>query len=255
MANYSINHNLILRYIPFTLGIFLVLIAFKISSLSSSYQDRTKMEPTVKEQSQMIKILALGDSYTIGEGVKQSERWPMQLASQLRKDNLRVDTPRIIAVTGWTTTDLMSAIEKSRLEEQYDLVTLLIGVNDQFQRYSEETYASGFKKLLVKAIELAGGRPKRVIAISIPDYSVTPFGKRFGPARIRAEVDKFNEINKKIATENRVHYVNVTEISRRAAEDPTLLASDGLHPSAKMYAEWVELIAPVVISALVENKQ
>src|SRR5574341_639990 len=235
------------------LSISLFLSIFNISCLSSSCQDGTKMEPTDKEQSQMIKILALGDSYTIGEGVKQSERWPMQLASQLRKGNLKVDTPRIIAVTGWTTTDLMSAIEKSRLEEQYDLVTLLIGVNDQFQGYSEETYASGFKKLVVKAIKLAGGRPNRVIVISIPDYSVTPFGKRFGPARIRAEVDKFNEINKEIATENRVHYVNVTEISRRAAEDPTLLGSDGLHPSAKMYAEWVELAVPVAKSMLEES--
>ena len=235
------------------LSISLFLSIFKISCLSSSYQDRTKMEPTDKEQSQMIKILALGDSYTIGEGVKQSERWPMQLASQLRKDNLKVDTPQIIAVTGWTTTDLMSAIEKSRLEQRYDLVTLLIGVNDQFQGYSEESYAIGFNKLLVKAIELAGGRPNRVIVISIPDYSVTPFGKRFGSARIRAEIDKFNEINKEIATENRVHYVNVTEISRRAAEDPTLLASDGLHPSAKMYAEWVELTVPVTKSMLEES--
>ena len=235
------------------LSISLFLSILKISCLSLSYQDRTKMEPTDKEQSQMIKILALGDSYTIGEGVKQSERWPMQLASQLRKDNLKVDTPQIIAVTGWTTTDLMSAIEKSRLEEQYDLVTLLIGVNDQFQGYSEETYASGFKKLLVKAIELAGGRPNRVIAISIPDYSVTPFGKRFGPARIRAEVDKFNEINKGIATGNRVHYVNVTELSRRAADDPTLLESDCLHPSAKMYAEWVELTVPVAKNMLEES--
>jgi len=235
------------------LSISLFLSILKISCLSSSYQDRSKMELTDKEQSQMIKILALGDSYTIGEGVKQSERWPMQLASQLRKESLKVDTPLIIAVTGWTSANLMSAIEKSRLEEQYDLVTLLIGVNDQFQGYSEETYASGFKKLLVKAIELAGGRPNRVIAISIPDYSVTPFGKRFGPARIRAEVDKFNEINKGIATENRVHYVNVTEISRRAVEDPTLLASDGLHPSAKMYAEWVELTVPVAKSMLEES--
>ncbi len=211
------------------------------------------IEPTYKDQSQLIKILALGDSYTIGEGVKQSESWPMQLASQLRKDNLKVDTPRIIAVTGWTTTDLMSAIEKSRLEQRYDLVILLIGVNDQFQGYSEESYAIGFKRLLVKAIELAGGRPNRVIVISIPDYSVTPFGKRFGSAKIRAEIDKFNEINKEIATENRVHYVNVTEISRRAAENPTLLASDGLHPSAKMYAEWVELTVPVAKSMLEES--
>ncbi len=201
----------------------------------------------------MIKILALGDSYTIGEGVKQSESWPMQLVSQLRKDNLKVDTPQIIAVTGWTTTNLMSAIEKSRLEEQYDLVTLLIGVNDQFQGFSEESYTTNFEKLLLKAVGLAGGRHDRVIVISIPDYSVTPFGKRFDPARIRAEIERFNEINNKIAVEKGVRYVNVTEISRRAAEDPTLLASDGLHPSAKMYAEWVELTVPVARSMLEES--
>jgi lysophospholipase L1-like esterase len=107
--------------------------------------------------------------------------------------------------------------------------------------------------LFVKAIELAGGRPNRVIVISIPDYGVTPFGKRFGSARIRAEIERFNEINNKIAVEKDVRYVNVTEISRRAAEDPTLLASDGLHPSAKMYAEWVELTVPVARSMLEES--
>jgi len=237
------------------LSISLFLSIFKISCLSSSYQDRTKMEPTNEEESQMIRILALGDSYTIGEGVNQSESWPALLAGLLREANLKVDTPQMIAVTGWTTIDLISAIGKSRLEEQYDLVTLLIGVNDQFQGYSEESYATNFEKLLIKAIELAGGRPYRVIVISIPDYSVTPFGKRFGSARIRAEIERFNEINNKIAVEKGVRYVNVTEISRRASEDLTLLAPDGLHPSAKMYAEWVELIAPVAISVLDVNKQ
>jgi lysophospholipase L1-like esterase len=215
----------------------------------------TTVEPINEQQSQMINILALGDSYTIGQGVERSESWPHQLASQLRKDGLKVDTPQIIAVTGWTTTDLMGAIEKSRLQQQYGLVTLLIGVNDQFQGFNEESYASNFEKLLIKAIGFAGGRPNRVIVISIPDYGVTPFGKRFSSSRIRAEIDRFNEINKKIAENKDVRYVNVTEISRKAAEDQTLLAPDSLHPSAKMYAEWVALIAPVAISALVENKQ
>jgi lysophospholipase L1-like esterase len=198
----------------------------------------------------MIRILALGDSYTIGEGVKESESLPIQLAVELRKGNLKVDTPQIIAVTGWTTTDLMRAIEKSRLEQRYDLVTLLIGVNDQFQGYSEESYASNFENLLAKAIALAGSRADRVIVISIPDYSVTPFGKRFGPSRIRAEIDRFNEINKKISDDKGVYYVNVTEISRKASEDSTLLAPDGLHPSAKMYAEWVRYIAPLALKAV-----
>lgn len=204
----------------------------------------------------MLKILALGDSYTVGEGLQRAESWPMQLAEQLQKDELEVDAPLIIAATGWTTADLLRAIARSKLNPPYDIVTLLIGVNDQFQGFSENSYATGFEKLLLSAVDFAGGKPRRVIVVSIPDYSVTPFGKRFGPARVRAAIDSFNEINKKLAEDKGVHYVNVTEISRKAAEDLTLLASDGLHPSSKMYAEWVRLIAPLSVSTLetIEHK-
>jgi lysophospholipase L1-like esterase len=239
-----------LQQIPFIPVTFFLLIVVEISSLSSSYQNIARSEQTNKGQPRMIQILALGDSYTIGEGVKQSDSWPMQLASQFRKDKLKVDTPKIIAVTGWTTTDLMRAIERSRLDQQYDLVTLLIGVNDQFQGNGVESYVFNFEKLLLQSIALAGGRTDHVIVISIPDYSVTPFGKRFGPSKIRAEIDGFNEINKKISDDKGVNYVNVTEISRKASKDPTLLVPDGLHPSAKMYTEWVELIAPVASNAI-----
>jgi len=230
--------------------IFLALNGFASSWQSSSHQDVTKKTPPYQRQNEMVRILALGDSYTVGEGVKESESLPIQLAVELRKDSLKVDTPQIIAVTGWTSSDLMRAINNSNLDNPYDLVTLLAGVNDQFQGYDEDSYATNFEKLLIKSIELAGGVSNRVIVISIPDYSVTPFGKRFGPSRIRAEIDRFNEINRKIAENRGVDYINVTEISRRASEDQTLLAPDGLHPSAKMYAEWVELIAPVVKSSL-----
>ena len=234
----------------FIIVVFLAINGFATSCQGSSHQDVTKKAPPNQRQDDMIRILALGDSYTKGESIKWGERWPLQLVTKLREQKMDVDNPLVVAETGWTTTDLMKAIEQTILVPPYDVVTLLIGVNDQFQGYSEENYASNFKKLLLKAITLTGGSKDRVIVISIPDYGITPFGKRFGPSRIRSEIDRFNEINKKIAENKGVDYVNVTEISRRASEDPTLLAPDGLHPSAKMYAEWVELIVPVVKSSL-----
>jgi lysophospholipase L1-like esterase len=198
----------------------------------------------------MLKILSLGDSYTIGRGLQQSESWPVQLAARLRKDKLAIGTPEIVADTGWTTRNLLIAIASADLRKPYDIVTLLIGANDQFQGFSEYTYSTGFEKLLISAIDLAGGRPKRVIVVSIPDYSVTKFGKQFGSDRIKTAIDHFNLINKRLALDKGVYYVNVTEISRRAAEDLTLLAPDGLHPSARMYADWVSLIKPAALGAL-----
>ncbi len=229
----------------------LVFVCFFVGSCkNSASEDIMKSETTYQERTRMLKILALGDSYTVGRGLQRTESWPEQLASQLRKDKLKVDTPVIVAATGWTSTDLLRVIDNSNLNKPYDLVTLLIGANDQFQGFSENSYSAGFEKLLINAIDLAGDRSSHVIVISIPDYSVTQFGKLIGPARIKDTIDIFNMINKKFAEINGVYYVNVTELSRRAAEDLTLLASDGLHPSAKMYAEWVKLIKPVAINAL-----
>ncbi|HWP92577.1 MAG TPA: SGNH/GDSL hydrolase family protein [Thermodesulfobacteriota bacterium] len=202
----------------------------------------------------MLKILSLGDSYTVGQGVERSESWPMQLALRLQGRNLPVDTPLIIAATSWTTSDLMEVIARSDIGKEYDIVTLLIGVNDQFQGYSEYMYAYGFDKLLTGAIAFAGGRPGRVIVVSIPDYSVTKFGKKHGSNSTVPEINRFNEINKKISMEKGVNYVDITEVSRRAAQDSSLVASDGLHPSARMYEEWVELITPVALSALHREK-
>jgi lysophospholipase L1-like esterase len=230
--------------------VILLVSVFDSSGGDSSRQDIIETKPHYQENTKMLKILALGDSYTVGEGLQRAESWPIQLAEQLRKDKLEVDTPLIIAATGWATTDLLRAIARSNLNPPYDIVTLLIGVNDQFQGFSKDTYATRFEKLLLSAVDFAGGESRRVIVISIPDYSVTPFGKRFGPARVKAAIDSFNEINKKLAEDKGVQYVNVTEISRKAAKDTTLLASDGLHPSSKMYAEWVRLIAPLLESAL-----
>lgn len=244
----------LVEWIIFAL-ITIVFVGFLVGFCRNSLQgDIIKPETPYQGQTRMIKILALGDSYTIGRGLQRTESWPEQLAAELRKGKLEIDTPVIVAATGWTTRDLLMAIANSDLKKPYDLVTLLIGANDQFQSFSEYAYSTGFEKLLINAIDLAGGRPNRVIVVSIPDYSVTKFGEQFGPSRIKAGVDYFNIINKRLAQSKGVHYVNVTEISRRAAEDLTLLAPDGLHPSAKMYAEWVKLIEPVAISTLgIEN--
>jgi acyl-CoA thioesterase-1 len=197
-----------------------------------------------------LRFLALGDSYTIGEGVRETERWPNLLALALEARGVRVATPEIIARTGWTTADLTHAIERSQLTPPYDLVTLLIGVNDQFQGYQESSYPQRFRQLLERAIGLAGGDSKRAIVISIPDYSVTPFAKRFDPPAIHAALERYNEVNRNISNEMGVAHVDITALSRGAQKDLTLLAADQLHPSAKMYRGWVELVLPAAEEAL-----
>jgi lysophospholipase L1-like esterase len=184
-----------------------------------------------------MRYLALGDSYTIGESVAEEERWPVQLATILPN----VNTPTIIATTGWRTDDLMNAIQKSALQPPYDLVSLLIGVNNQYQGRSVDAYKPEFEELLKKAIELAGNDRSKVIVVSIPDYGYTPFGKP-KQSGITKDIDAFNDANKSITAKLGVRYVNITDISRRGFEDPALVASDGLHPSGKQYTLWVERI-------------
>jgi len=196
------------------------------------------------------RFLALGDSYTIGESVPAAERWPVQLAGLLRERGLPVDPPQIIARTGWTTSDLESALDQAELTPPYDLVTLLIGVNDQYRGWSADRYRDGFASLLGRAINLAGGDPQRVIVLSIPDYSVTPFGQRRDPQAIRGEIDRFNEINLELTQEAGTRYVDVTPASREATGDPSLLAPDGLHPSGKMYAQWAQSTLPTALAVL-----
>jgi len=192
-------------------------------------------------QKQPLRYLALGDSYTIGESVKVSERWPDLLVSALAQKGISVSDPRIIATTGWRTDNLKGAIEKAELNDNYDLVSLLIGVNNQYQGKPVDQYANDFEDLLKTAIRLAKGNSKYVFVVSIPDYGYTPFG-RARLAAISTQIDEFNEINKRIAEQYHVAYYNITEISRKGLEDPSLVASDGLHPSGKMYSQWVDLI-------------
>jgi lysophospholipase L1-like esterase len=191
-----------------------------------------------------MKFLALGDSYTIGESVLPEERWPVQLTALLRARGGQIDDPEIIAKTGWTTDELATAIAHAHPQPPYDLVSLLIGVNNQYRGYGLETYREEFVALLEQAIAFAGGHPDRVLVLSIPDWGVTPFGAKDGrgrtPAQISAEIAAFNAVNRAETLRLGAHYVNITPISIEAQADRTLLAEDQLHPSGKMYALWAE---------------
>ena len=200
-----------------------------------------------------IRYLALGDSYTIGESVSEDERWPNQLAGLLQTKDTSIEVT-IIARTGWTTDELWNGIQAVKIKPPYDLVSLLIGVNNQYRRLDINEYREGFVLLLNKAIEYAGGDPNRVIVLSIPDWGVTPFAGSRDSKIIAVEVDQFNSVNKEEAKKAGVHYVDVTPISREAVNNAFLIASDGLHPSGKMYAEWARLAYPEALKALGVSK-
>lgn len=200
---------------------------------------------------QMNKFLALGDSYTIGESVNEQERWPVQLSARLQQDGYNIQNPRIIATTGWTTGELMNGIRAEGLNEKFDLVSLLIGVNNQYRGYSIEEYRLDFEELLKMAIMFAGGKGDKVFVLSIPDYGVTPFASDLDSQKVAKEIDEFNFINKKVSDAFSVSYFDITPISRTAKADSSLIASDGLHPSGAMYKMWVDLIYPSIKEKLI----
>jgi lysophospholipase L1-like esterase len=208
----------------------------------------TKPDPT-PENSMNMRYLALGDSYTIGESVEEPERFPNQLAALLANEGLTVNV-KIIARTGWTTDELWQGIQAETVDPPYDMVSLLIGVNNQYRGRDIEEYREGFVFLLNKAIEYAGGDVKRVIVFSIPDWGVTPFAYGRNTTQIADEIDAFNGVNLEEATKAGAHYVDVTPTSRLALNDKSLIASDGLHPSGKMYAEWAKSALPTALSIL-----
>jgi lysophospholipase L1-like esterase len=197
---------------------------------------------------QPMRYLALGDSYTIGESVSSLERFPAQLTTQLRTHGLDVAESEIIARTGWTTDELNRAIDANEPQGTFDLVTLLIGVNNQYRGRESEAYRPEFVHLLGRAIRYAENRPSHVIVVSIPDWGVTPFGK--DRQQVGAEIDAFNTVNRQETLRLGAHYVDITPISREALHDTELIAQDGLHPSGKMYARWVELILPVALQVM-----
>ena len=196
-----------------------------------------------------IRFLALGDSYTIGESVPEEERWPNQLAKLLAKQGIESDVT-IIARTSWTTDELWRGIQAQEIEPPYDLVSLLIGVNNQYRGYDVQEYREQFVFLLNHAIEYAGGDPNRVIVLSIPDWGVTPFASDRDPEQIARGIDQFNLVNREESENAGVHYVDVTPFSREAANDTALTAYDGLHPSGQMYAQWAELVFPKALDIL-----
>ena len=197
-----------------------------------------------------LSYLALGDSYTIGEDVPQDQRWPVQLASQSNRNGVRISDPRIIATTGWTTDELINAINEAGLIDKYDLVSLLIGVNNQYRDYPFDQYVNEFTQLLNTAIQFAGNDPSKVFVVSIPDYGVTPFGQKKGQAKISREIDEYNARAELNCKENEVLFINITDISKKALVDPEMVASDGLHPSGKMYTEWTSRINGKLASIL-----
>ena len=210
-----------------------------------------KSSPSVTDPISMIKdssytYLALGDSYTIGESVKEAERFPNQLADSLKADGIKIGTVKIVARTGWTTDELESGITAAGLTntDTFSMVSLLIGVNNQYRGRSVDDYKPGFTALLQRAIKFAGGKKERVIVVSIPDYAYTPFGG--GRQSISEGIDKYNTANEVITRSMGVAYAQITPISREGLNDPSLVAGDGLHPSGKQYGRWVGVMKPIV---------
>ena len=195
-----------------------------------------------EKQLPVLNYLALGDSYTIGESVTEKERFPVILVDTLNKLNFNYSKPKIIAKTGWTTDELKTAIVAENIEERFNLVTLLIGVNNQYRGRDVEEYRTEFIELLNMAIEFGDNNPKNVIVISIPDWGVSPFAANRNRTEISTEIDAFNLVKKEETIKKGVKFVNITPISRTALNNADMIASDGLHFSGKMHQLWVNEI-------------
>jgi lysophospholipase L1-like esterase len=192
------------------------------------------------------KWLALGDSYTIGQNVQATERFPYLATVSLRSQGIDAGDPVYIATTGWTTANLQSAINAQSPLGVFDIVTLLIGVNDQYQGVDTSVYRNRFSQLLQKSVELASGKASHVFVLSIPDYSATPFVSASSKPRVSKEIDQFNAINKQITLSQGIAYIDITPLTREVVNDPSLLANDGLHYSAKEHRLWADLLVPLL---------
>lgn len=193
-------------------------------------------------QKESLSFLALGDSYTIGTSETPENSWPMQLAKAMTKKGINLNSPTIIAGAGWTTDKLISEIESSNLNGEYDLVSLLIGVNNQYRGLDIEQFKVQFETLLDKSVSLAGNDTSKVFVLSIPDWGVMPFAGLRDKEKITREIGKYNAIIEKEVSDRKILYIEITKLSRQAIVDKTLIASDGLHPSKKMYKTWVKKI-------------
>ena len=214
------------------------------NALDTTVHNNTPLDTATKT------YLALGDSYTVGQSVSEEESFPVQTVKLLRKQNISVADPHIIAVTGWATADLLNSLNISPPKNNYSFVSLLIGVNNQYRYGTLDEYKSEFTELLNRAISYAGRHERRVFVLSIPDYSVTSFAHGSDTVRIAKEIDEFNEANRVISLNAGVHYLDITPISRQAKYDPFLIAGDGLHPSGLQYTKWRDLLAGMIIEEI-----
>ena len=195
----------------------------------------------ISPNNESYSFLALGDSYTVGEGVSYEESWPSQFVDYALDRGINFKNPELIAQTGWKTYDLLDAIKSSNLSVKYDFISLLIGVNNQFNSRPLSEFEDDLNEILTEINYLKKGNSK-VIVISIPDWGYSPYGSSYDRDRISDEIDQFNNILKKISEQNNLNFVDVTQISRLAIKEPNLIAEDKLHPSGLMYLEWVEKI-------------
>ena len=228
----------------------IALIMLMISSLYLGCMEKDNLD---KMEGKTYTYLALGDSYTIGEGVEESERYPNQAVEILKSKNLIFEKPLIIAKTGWTTDELDKGIEDAGIEgKTYDLVTLLIGVNNQYRGRPISDYEIEFQKMLTKAIQFAKGDPKHVLVISIPDWGVTPFAETRGTDRekIAKEIDDCNAAKERISIQLGVKYIDITEEYRKIGALPEMVVEDKLHPSALVYKSWSEKFVKVVLDKM-----
>lgn len=244
-------------YIPRILGIFTALILLPSACMTETpASTQTEAFPTPLPSPSAAapahRYLALGDSYTIGESVSANVRFPVLLTNSLRAQDIAIQDPQIIARTGWTTGELAAAIDEINPQGLFDLVTLLIGVNNQYRGYDRGEYRVEFRDLLQRSIAFAGGDATRVIVVSIPDWGASPYAGGRDEEQIAEEIDAFNAVNREETRLAGARYVDVTGISRLAVDDRTLIAGDGLHPAGKMYRMWVEKILPEAIDILKE---
>ncbi len=201
-----------------------------------------------------MRYLALGDSYTIGEALPVEDSWPMQWAQALRANDSRVSDPGIIAATGWTTDELNDALNEAdsnnTIRPPYDLVSLSIGVNNQYRGRSFENYREEFTTLLQRAIRYAGNKTSQIFVLSIPDWGITEFGQQSGRdlAQIAHELDSYNQINADVSKQFGVHWIDISQVTREAGSHAKFYAADGLHPSRALYALWVKELLKINLS-------
>lgn len=220
-----------------------------IFCLACINEENVMVENSGTETKDGLRFLALGDSYTIGQSVTEAERWPVLFAKSMRENSINISTTDILAKTGWTTSNLLGAISSFKAESSYDLVSLMIGVNNQFQGLPLENFRTEFHQLLLKSVDYVGGRANRVFVVSIPDWGCTPYGSS-SRDEIGKSIDQFNMVVKEECAKEKILFIDITPISRLALNDPSMLANDNLHYSAKMHGLWVEKILPAASKLL-----